>query len=171
MAEDAEIEKAAGVSSGGSKLVPVLLIVNVVLVVAMLAVFLFRGSGSSEKKEPAAEKGQDAKAEVKKPESALPGPTVKLADFVVHLRNVESDRYARLSLEVEVANEEDKNKVGALVPRIRDGFIGYLSDRTLEDFRGSEAIAKTKHALEDRLTELCSGVKIRGLYVTDLVIQ
>ena len=89
----------------------------------------------------------------------------------VHLRNVESDRYARLSFEVEVATEEDKNKFTLLMPRVRDGFLLYLSDRTLEELRGGEAIARTKKALEERLPELAPGVKIHALYVTDLVIQ
>ncbi len=177
---DKEIEKAAGVGGGGgSKLVPILLIVNVVLVAAVLAVFLLKGSGGSHSEakaeDKAAEHGKEGEAKPgekgKDGKEAPPGPTVKLADFVVHLRNVESDRYARLSFEVEVATEEDKNKFTLLMPRVRDGFLLYLSDRTLEELRGGEAIARTKKALEERLPELAPGVKIQGLYVTDLVIQ
>jgi flagellar FliL protein len=176
MAEDADIEKAAGVAGGGgSKLVPILLVVNLVLVAAVLAVFLLRGSGGGSapaEHGAAAEKGHDGKDGGKaKGGEVLPGPTVKLADFVVHLRNVESDRYARLSFEIEVATEEDKTKLGSLMPRIRDGFITYLSDRTLEELRGSEAIGRTKQALEERLAQMTPGVKVQALYVTDLVIQ
>ena len=68
MAEDAEIEKAAGVGGGSSKLVPALLIVNVVLVLAVLGVFFFRGGGGT----GPADKSTDAKADTKKAESALP---------------------------------------------------------------------------------------------------
>ncbi|MFT3915774.1 MAG: flagellar basal body-associated FliL family protein [Anaeromyxobacteraceae bacterium] len=182
MAEEADkdIEKAAGVGAGGgSKLVPILLIVNVVLVAAVLAVFLLRGGGGSHPEtkpdDKAAEHGKEGEGKGgekgKDGKEAPPGPTVKLADFVVHLRNVESDRYARLSFEVEVAAEEDKNKFTLLMPRVRDGFLLYLSDRTLEELRGGEAIARTKKALEERLPELAPGVKINALYVTDLVIQ
>jgi len=175
MAEE-DIEKAAGIGGGGgSKLVPILLVVNVVLVGAVLAVFLLRGGGGGGggggDHAVATEKAGEKKAEGKKGEPPAPGPTVKLADFVVHLRNVESDRYARLSFEIEVATEEDKNRIGALMPRIRDGFITYLSDRTLDELRGSEAIGRTKLALEERLAQMTPGVKIQALYVTDLVIQ
>ena len=177
MAEDADIEKAAGVGGGGggSRLVPILLIVNVLLVGAVLAVFLLRGGGGggdhAAPAEKSGEKAGEKKGEARKGEAPAPGPTVKLADFVVHLRNVESDRYARLSFEIEVATEEDKNRIGALMPRIRDGFITYLSDRTLEELRGSEAIGRTKQALEERLAQMTPGVKVQALYVTDLVIQ
>jgi len=72
---------------------------------------------------------------------------------------------------VEVATEEDKNKLAPYMPRLRDAFIAYLSDRTLEELRGSESIARTKSVLAERLAQLAPGVRVRGLYVTDLVIQ
>ena len=172
MAEAGDSDKAAGTTGGGgSKLVPILLVVNVVLVAAVLALFLLKGNGGG------GEHTADPKAEGGKAEAGaadatgLPGPTVKLADFIVHLRNVEADRYARLSFEIEVGTEEDKTRLTALMPRVRDGFLSFLSDRTLEELRGSEAIARTKKALEERLAELSPGVKVKALYVTDLVIQ
>lgn len=174
-APDKDIEKAAGLGGGGSKLVPALLVVNLVLVAAVLAAFLLKGSGSGHEATgedgKAAEHGKAGEPAGPGGKAPPPGPTVKLADFVVHLRNVESDRYARLSFEIEVANEEDKNVFTALMPRVRDGFLTYLSDLTLEELRGGEAIARTKKALEDRLVQLAPGVKVRALYVTDLVIQ
>jgi flagellar FliL protein len=90
---------------------------------------------------------------------------------VVHLRNPDTDRYARLSFEIEVATEEDKVKLAAFMPRVRDGFIAYLSDRTFEELRGSEAIERTKNALGEKLAAMAPGVAVRGVYVTDLVIQ
>jgi flagellar protein FliL len=174
----------APAKAGGSKLTPILLVVNLLLVAAVLAVFLLKGGGGSAKAAShGAEGGGEAKAEAKSEgagegggeggegKGPLPGPTQKMADFVVHLRDPEADRYARVSFEVEVATEEEKNKLTGYMPRIRDSFIAYLSDRTLEELRGSESIARTKAALTERMAQLSPGVKIRGLYVTDLVIQ
>jgi flagellar FliL protein len=175
MAEGAgDIETAAGIRQGGSKIVPILLVVNMLLVGAVLAVFLTRGGGigggekSGGEAKVAEGHGESHGAEDK---GNLPGPTQKLADFVVHLRDPETDRYARVSFEVEVGSEEEKNKLTGYMPRIRDAFIAYLSDRTLEELRGSESIARTKGALAERLAQLAPGVKVRGLYITDLVIQ
>jgi flagellar protein FliL len=178
-------EKSGGdeapAKAGGSKLIPILLVVNLLLVAAVLAVFMLRGGGGSAKPAEHAAEGGEAKskgeakgegqAEGGESKGPLPGPTQKMADFVVHLRDPEADRYARVSFEVEVATEEEKNKLTGYMPRIRDAFIAYLSDRTLEELRGSESIARTKAALADRMAQLSPGVKIRGLYVTDLVIQ
>ena len=162
--------------AGGSKLIPLLLVANLLLVVAVLAVFLLRGGGAQKGSAQAGEGGGEVKAEAKggkaeAGEAGLPGPTQKLADFVVHLRDPEADRYARVSFEVEVGSEEEKTKLTGYMPRIRDAFISYLSDRTLEELRGSESIARTKTALAEKMTQLSPGVHIHGLYVTDLVIQ
>lgn len=186
MAEGEEnIEAAAGIKpAGSSKIVPILLVVNMLLVGAVLAVFLTRGGGAgggaggkggehAAEGEAKSEGHGDGHGEGKGGEekSGMPGPTQKLADFVVHLRDPEADRYARVSFEVEVGSEEEKNKLTGYMPRVRDAFIAYLSDRTLEELRGSESIARTKVALAERLTQLAPGVRVRGLYITDLVIQ
>jgi len=157
--------------AGGSKALPVLLAVNSLMLAGVLAVLLLRPAG----KDPAPEKGEaghagEAKAEAKGKAPAI-GPTLRLPDFVVHLRDTDADRYARVSFEVEVGAEDDKNRLGAAVPRVRDGVIAYLSDRTFDELRGSEGLARTKEKLLERLKESVPGVTVRNLYITDIVVQ
>jgi flagellar FliL protein len=173
-APETEAKPAAAAKSGGSKLVPALIGLNSILVVAVLAVLFLRGGaggaaagGHGEAKGGESAGHGDAKGE----KGDLPGPTTRLPDFVVHLRDADADRYARVSFEIEVGSEQDKERINGFMPRIRDAFIAYLSDRTLEELRGSENIARTKTALAERLEKLAPGVKVRALYVTDLVIQ
>ena len=64
-----------------------------------------------------------------------------------------------------------KEMVAKILPRIRETFIAYLSDQTLEDLRGSEGIRKTKEALFQKLNAIAPGSGMRAIYVTDLVIQ
>jgi len=176
MAEDTKAApEAKPASGGGSKIVPILLVVNLLLVVGVLALFFLKGSGGSHAAEakPATEgeKGGGEHGDAAG-EAGAPGPTTKLADFVVHLRDAEVDRYARISFEVELGGgEPEKAKFDRYTPRIRDGFIAFLSDRTLEELRGSEQVKKVKLSLSELLKELAPGVKIRALYITDLVIQ
>ncbi|HEX4384825.1 MAG TPA: flagellar basal body-associated FliL family protein [Myxococcales bacterium] len=98
-------------------------------------------------------------------------PTLKLPDFTVRLRNPEADRYARITFEVQVAGEIDKTNVETHLPQVRDAFLSYLSDRTLEELRGSEGIEKTKQALLDRMPRVAPGAKVLAIYVTDMVVQ
>jgi len=173
MADESK-ETPAPKPAGGSKIVPILLVVNMLLVAGVLALFLLKGGGGGakhgEEGKPAAEGEKDGHAEAD-PLKGMPGPTHRMPDFVVHLRDAEVDRYARLSFEVELASEEEKTKFEKFGPRIRDGFISYLSDRTLEELRGSEQVKKVKTTLHEALKELAPGVRIRALYITDLVIQ
>lgn len=99
------------------------------------------------------------------------GPLVKIADFVIHLRNPDADRYARMSFDVEVFSEGDKDRLVAQQPKVRDAFITYLSDRSLEDLRGSEGLARTKETLQTTLRQLVPDTRIRALYISDFVIQ
>ena len=121
---------------------------------------------------PAAEgKHEGAAAPVAAGASAGPGPMVKLPDFVVHLRNPDLDRYARITFEVEVLAEPDKERLTAHLPRVRDAFISYLSDRTVEELSGSEGLTRTKDALQLRLRELVPEARFRALYISDFVVQ
>lgn len=157
------------------KLVPVLLGVNMLLVLGVIALFMLKGGSAAHPAaghppaggEAVAAKGDGAEGGP----DAGPGPTTKMADFVIHLRDAEADRYARISFEAELASEPEKAKFDKYMPRIRDGFIAYLSDRTLEELRGSEQVRKVKHSLQEQLKELAPGTKVRNLYITNLVIQ
>jgi len=178
MAEETKETPDAKPAGGGSKIVPILLGVNMLLVVGVLALFMLKGGGAGGAAAPAAghgetkaEGGGEAHGGEGGGPEAGPGPSTKMADFVVHLRDAEVDRYARISFEVELASEPDKAKFDRFTPRIRDGFISYLSDRTLEELRGSEQVKKVKLQLQEQLKELAPGARVHALYITDLVIQ
>jgi flagellar FliL protein len=175
MAEESREAAEAKPAGGGSKIVPILLGVNMLLVVGVIALFMLKGGGAGAAGAATPPAHGDAKAEggghAEGGPEAGPGPSTKMADFVVHLRDAEVDRYARISFEVELASEADKARFERFTPRIRDGFIAYLSDRTLEELRGSEQVKKVKLSLQEQLKELAPSAKVRALYITDLVIQ
>ncbi len=179
--EERKVEAASGPAQaparGPGKLVAVLLAVNTVAVLAVVALqvltlprtALARRDARADER-PAA----DRPAPVEKragPAEGQPGPTLRLSDFIVHLRDLDADRYARVSFELEVPDEKAKESMNARLPQVRDAFLAYLSDRTTEDLRGSEAIGRVKGALERKVAEVAPGVAVRGLYVTELVVQ
>jgi flagellar FliL protein len=125
-----------------------------------------------EEKAEAKEEKKDEKKDgaAKGPAGGL-GPLVKISDFVIHLRNPEIDRYARMSFEVEVFADPDKDSLNAHMPRVRDAFISYLSDRTLEELQGAEGLGRTKDALQTKLRDLVPEARVRSLYISDFVVQ
>jgi flagellar FliL protein len=206
--EAGHAEKPAASGGGSSKLMPIMMGVNSLLLVGVMA-FLFlsmkqtkalvaevatksssaseeKSDGKEEKSEKAekSEKSEKAEKSEKSEKSEKgeggegkeggSGPVntmVKLPDFVVHLRNPDADRYARLSFDVEVFGESDRDRLTASLPRVRDAFISYLSDRTLEDLRGSEGLSRTKDSLQTTLRQLVPDARIKALYISDFVVQ
>lgn len=126
-----------------------------------------------EKAEEKEEKGEEKKGEAEGKSGVTPklGPLVKISDFVIHLRNPEIDRYARMSFDVEVIADSDKDSLNAHMPRVRDAFITYLSDRTLEELQGAEGLGRTKDALQTKLRDLVPEARVRSLYISDFVVQ
>src|SRR5205085_5237533 len=98
---------------------------------------------------PAGE-GHEAPARHEDPENGAPGPVVKLEGFVIQLRTAETDRYARVAFDLEIASEGDRKALSDRLSQIRDTIIMYYSDRTLDELRGSEGIERTKQALLKR---------------------
>lgn len=133
-----------------------------------------KGGAKEEGKKEEGKKAEGKKAEGKKEilvAGAGPGPMVRMTDFVVHLRNPDMDRYARITFDAEVVGESDKEMLESHMPRVRDAFIGYLSDRTVEELGGSEGLSRTKDALQQRLRELVPDARVRALYISDFVVQ
>jgi len=179
---DSEAKKEGGEKAGGGKLLPLLLVVNTLLTVGVLVLVLLRPGGAAlppPAKDAAAGEhaaaGHGEKSEKKGDGKAakgdLPGPTVRVPDFVVHLRDPEVDRFARITIEVEVADDKAKEALTARLPVIRDSFIAFLSDQSAADLRGSEALARAKGELVERLKKSAPNAPVRGLYVTELVVQ
>jgi len=117
------------------------------------------------------EKEGEGKAGAKAGAASKLGPLVKISDFVIHLRNPEIDRYARMSFDVEVMADSDKDSLNAHMPRVRDAFITYLSDRTLEELQGAEGLGRTKDALQTKIRDLVPEARVRSLYISDFVVQ
>jgi flagellar FliL protein len=104
-------------------------------------------------------------------EGSKPGPILKLEPFVIQLRALESERYIRITFDLEVKSDADAEFVKGRLSHIRDAVIAWFSDRTVEELRGSEGMDRVKTALTHRLDEVVPGHRIRQLLITDFVMQ
>jgi flagellar protein FliL len=180
--ENADIEAAPAAKS---KMIPMLLGVNTLLVAGAVAFVLLKkpaapaAAGAAE-----AEHASEGHGEAKKEEGEHGGkgegpgakgggvgPIVALENFVVQLRAVESEKYAHITIEIELNDEKDKEVVGNYMPRIRDNIIGYLADRTADEMRGSEGMAAVKLEVLGRMQEVIPGRRVRNVYVTSFIVQ
>lgn len=159
-------------SGGSGKAVPVLLAINSLLLAGVLALLVLRpgpASAPNAEEEPATKEA--AAGDEAQPHPGSPGPIVRLPDFVVHLSNPEADRYLRLVVEVELGKDSDRELITTNMPRIRDAFIGYMSDRTLEEMKGTEGMSILRQALMQLLGEFLPRTSYRAVYITEFMVQ
>lgn len=135
------------------------------------------GANGEESKAKEKEKGEEAGAE--KPGDAAPdegakksagGTTARLEDIIVRLRNPEIDRYARLTLDVEMANSSQLAQLQTRAPQIRDAVITALSEKTFEDLRGADGLASMKTLLLERIDAVVPG-DVSAVYVSGFIVQ
>jgi len=176
--EEAAQTAPAAKSGGANKLIFIILGVNAVMMGVVLFVVLRKPAAHAPvPTEPAAptEKAEGASAEHGAGPGAggtpKPGPILKLENFVIQLRGVDQDRYVRVSFDIEVAADIDRDAVQSHLPQIRDSVITFFSDRTLDELRGSEGIERTKMSIMKRMEEIVPGRRVRAPYITDFIIQ
>lgn len=115
----------------------------------------------------------EAKAEGEKKTAtsdATTGSTARLEDIIVHLRNPEIDRYARLTLDVEMATPSELTQLQPRTPQIRDAVITALSEETFESLRGAEGLSNMKAKLRERIDSVVPGT-VRAVYVSGFIVQ
>ena len=172
--KEAPAEKPKG--GGGSKLLPIMLIMNTALIGGVLFFVMKKPAAAPAAggEHAAAAEGEDKGEHGEGKEKGgftPPGPILKLENFVIQLKTVDTDRYVRLAFDLEVGNDKDKEAVTAHMSHIRDLVIQYFADRTLDELRGSEAMERTKATLIKRIDEIVPGHRIKNIFVTDFIVQ
>lgn len=201
MAENTKEEEqpAAKAPEGPSKLIPMILVANTVLMGAVLAVVLLRkpsaagavvvqaaqtssssstatgaGAGKEGGKEEGGGHGEGAGHGESTPPAdpnGAPGPILKLENFIIQLRGTDTDRYVRVAFDLELGTESDRAMVQARMPHIRDAIISYFSDRSLDELRGSEGMDRIKLAVSKKLDDILAAHRVKSVFITELVIQ
>jgi flagellar FliL protein len=166
-------------AGGMNKVLPIILIVNTLLMVGVL-IFVMKkpaahadGGGEGKDKHDESEKSEHGSSEKGghgKEEGAV-GPTARFDNFTVQLKSNDVERYAHMSLELELNDETGKGIVEKRTAPIRDAVLGYLTDRTAEELRGSDGLRDMKNALLKRLEEIVPGKRIVNVFITDFIIQ
>jgi flagellar FliL protein len=176
--KEAPAEKPKG-GGGGGKLLPIMLIMNTALIGGVLFFVMKKPAaapaaaaehGAAGEGEEKGEHGEGGEGHEKGGFTA-PGPILKLENFVIQLKTVDTDRYVRLAFDLEVGNDKDKEAVTAHLSHIRDLVISYFADRTLDELRGSEAMERTKATLIKRIDDIVPGHRIKNIFVTDFIVQ
>lgn len=115
--------------------------------------------------------------EVKKTEKKESAPVTKagigvpLTEFTTNLADPLGQRFIRINIEVEVADQNVATEMATMNARIRDSILLLLSSKTYADVAGAENKIILKSEITGRLNTILGSGKVYQVFITNMVIQ
>ncbi len=101
-----------------------------------------------------------------------PGVFLEIPNLIVNFSSSSGrPKYLKLSIQIEVPDEDSKKKLEAAIPRIVDHFQTYLRELRLEDLKGSSGLYRMRIELKSRVASAVPGVEIRDVLFQEILIQ
>jgi len=96
-----------------------------------------------------------------------------LNSFVVNLLDKQGvgKRYLKVTMQLEVGNEEEKLLIENHNPQIRDIILLLLSSQSLKEINTMEGKLELKQALLSRMNQILGDGVVRRIYFTEFVVQ
>ncbi|MGA7144669.1 MAG: flagellar basal body-associated protein FliL [Desulfobacterales bacterium] len=96
-----------------------------------------------------------------------------LKSFVVNLLDKRGvgKRYLKVTVEVEVGRDEDKQLIDSHNPQLRDSILLLLSSQTLEEINTMDGKLALKQELLSRMKQILGNGVVRRIYFTEFVVQ
>jgi len=115
--------------------------------------------------------GKEEKSDTRKTEKV--SIVCPLNSFVVNLLDKQGvgKRYLKVTMQLEVAKEEDKLIVENHNPQIRDTVLLLLSSQSLKEINSMEGKLELKQALLSRMNQILGDGIVRRIYFTEFVVQ
>lgn len=96
-----------------------------------------------------------------------------LPDFLVNLNSggTKKASFLKLSVSLELQNQEDTARLQAVMPRIVDNFQIYLRELRVDDLRGSGGIYRLREELLARVNAAVAPVKVNDVLFKEMLVQ
>ncbi len=108
-------------------------------------------------------------------EAPPPKPMVffDLPDFLVNLNSGANKKsnFLKLTVSLQLENQEDTARVAAMMPRIIDNFQIYLRELRIEDLRGSDGIYRLREELLARVNTAVAPVRVNEVLFKEMLVQ
>jgi flagellar FliL protein len=104
-------------------------------------------------------------------QTAQLGPLFSLETFIVNLADVERSRYLRVTMDLELAQSSDTNKVNERLPQVRDRILMILPSKTFEDVASVEGKSALRDEIIGKLNSLFPRAVVTNIFFTEFVVQ
>jgi flagellar protein FliL len=159
MAADVEVEDGAVAKKGKGRLI-IIAAAAIVVVVAGAGLYLFLSAG----------KGADAAAT----EAAVAPQSFifNLPTMTVNLNNeADGEAFMKLTVALEVANEEMMTEIQPSMAKVVDAFQVYLRELRKSDLEGSAGIYRLKEELLRRVNVAIYPAKVESILFKEILVQ
>lgn len=170
----------APVKSSGIPLKMVIIIVAGTLVLGLGGAFaLFKlmaggHEGDEPKAEATAEKaaGQgETAAKQGASKVSSPGAIYDVDPFIVNLADMPEVRYLKLTVKLELENQEVSAELAGRTPQVRDTILVLLSSKDAASIRTPQGKFQLRDEITQRVNSLLPKAGVRAAYFTDFVVQ
>lgn len=97
---------------------------------------------------------------------------VEIPNMIVNLSGTENKpRYLRLSVQIELDNEDDVVAIESVMPRVVDQFQTYLRELRVKDIKGSTGLYRLRIELLSRLNAAAYPIEVKSVLFQEILIQ
>ncbi|NPA03895.1 MAG: flagellar basal body-associated FliL family protein [Epsilonproteobacteria bacterium] len=152
---------------GGKKKLLLLLLVLLLLIGGGLAYkFLVLDKQAQEDENKKAEKIVE---EIKNVEDL--GIQFEVGTFIVNLQDKDADRYLKITIVLDVQDDQIKMELEKRLPQVKDAITTLLFTKTSNELRTAEGIERLKEEILKRVNAILPIGGVKNVYFTDFVIQ
>jgi len=149
------------------------------LIILLVALLLLLGGGGGaaykflvldkQKEEQKENKAEKIQEEIRNVEDL--GIMFEVGTFVVNLADKDADRYLKVTIILEIENEQVKQEVEKRLPQIKDSITTLLFTKTSRELKTAEGVEKLKEEILRRVNAILPLGGVKNVYFTDFVIQ
>ncbi|NPA12610.1 MAG: flagellar basal body protein FliL [Aquificae bacterium] len=149
------------------------------LIILLVALLLLLGGGGGaaykflvldkQKENQEENKAEKIQEEIRNVENL--GIMYEVGTFVVNLADKDADRYLKVTIILEVENEQVKQEVEKRLPQIKDSITTLLFTKTSYELKTAEGVERLKEEILRRVNAILPLGGVKNVYFTDFVIQ
>jgi flagellar FliL protein len=114
---------------------------------------------------------QVAQQEIPQEEEDIPGVMYSLKTFIVNLADSGQDRYIRVTMDLEVKDQESADNIEKMLPKVRDRILTILPTRSSADIQSSAGKTALRDEIISSLNNILKKDVVLNIYFTEFVIQ
>ena len=104
-------------------------------------------------------------------EAATLGPLFSLDTFIVNLADEKRNRYLRVTMDLELVDAMDSDKLTERLPQVRDSILMILPSKRFVEIASMEGKAALRDEIIAKLNSLYAKEVVSNIFFTEFVVQ